>query len=506
MAHASTWQDKVPVLGRKQLPPAPGYGEALASQGYGLYEAVADLVDNAIDAGAGRIAVHFLADDQRIRSLLVVDDGKGMDEPGLDAAMTVGLRRDYQLGALGKFGAGLKAASLSNAGSLTVASRTSAAGGGARRLESKEYATDFTCGTVEQTFAMDLLDRYADITAPHGTVIRWDRVRSFETIARGGTARYLSETIDALDTHLELRFHRFIEAGLRLDIVLEDAASGGIVEVEDCEPLNPFGYKAPGKRGYPSVFRAQIEGFGELDLTAHIWPAKSREPGFRRVGPLQERQGFYFYRNRRLVQAGGWNGYRVAENHLNLARVSVDLPERGDDVFRLNVKKDGVTASPAFSRGLDKARDAHGRSFQEYLDDAQVVYREGGNRAPERSPRIYPGKGLEPKVRKSVKNEFEELRGEEPVSFIWVQLPDEQFFELDRDGHVVKLNRRYRDAFNGGRRGGLNDAPVMKSLMYLQLEEFFRINRWERKRQDQLEYMNAILLAAVRSQMDWMTR
>ncbi|MFG3342372.1 ATP-binding protein [Glycomyces sp. NPDC048151] len=506
MNHASIWQDEVPILDRKQLPPAPGYGKALASQGYGLYEAVADLVDNSIDASADRVGIHFLSDDEHLRSLVIVDNGAGMDESGLDAAMTVGLRRDYRPGSLGKFGAGLKAASLSNAGSLTIASRTVGSAAAARRLESREYATDFSCGTVERDFARGLLDRYSEVTVPHGTVVRWDRVRSFDTIAKGGTARYLSETVDALDTHLELRFHRFIEAGLRLDIMLEDALSGEISEVEECEPLNPFGHKVTGRRGYPSVFRAEIEGFGTLDLTAHIWPAKSREPQFRRGGPLQDRQGFYFYRNQRLVQAGGWNGYRVAETHLNLARVSIDLPNDGGEVFRLNVKKDGVTASPAFSRGLDKARDAQGRTFQEYLDDAQAVYREGGSRAPERVPRIYPGKGLEPKVRKSVKNEFEEAKGEEPVSFVWVPLPDDRFFELDRDDHIIRLNRRYRDAFNGGRRGGLNDAPVLKSLLYLQLEEFFRINRWERKRQDQLEYMNTILLAAVRTQMDWMMR
>lgn len=506
MTRSTSWQDEVPVHAQKHLPPDPGYGEALASQGYGFNESVADLVDNSIDAGADRIEVRFLADDERVRSLLVVDNGKGMDEEGLDAAMTVGLRRRYGSGSLGKFGAGLKAASLSNAGTLTVTSRTSATGGAGRRMKAHEYAADFSCGTVDGDFAEDLLDRYAHVTSPQGTIVRWDRVRTFETIARGGTARYLAEAIDSLDNHLELRFHRFLADGLRLDIVLENAGSGETVEVEDCEPLDPFGYRITGKRGYPTVFRADVEGIGVIELAAHIWPAKSREPGFRRVGPVTERQGFYFFRNRRLIQAGGWNGYRVPETHLNLARISIDLADGFDEVFRLNVKKDGVTASPAFARGLEAARDAHGRTFHQYLEDAEAVYREGGARSVQRAARIYPGKGLEPKVRKSIKNEFEELKGHEPVSFVWVPLPDDRFFELEREDHVVKLNRRYRDAFNGGRRGGLNDAPVMKSLLYLQLEEFFRINRWEQKRLDQLEYMNSVLLAAVRTQLDRLTR
>ncbi|MCD0443959.1 ATP-binding protein [Glycomyces sp. A-F 0318] len=471
-----------------------------------MYEAVADLIDNSIDAGADRIEVRFLADDERVRNLLLVDNGNGMDESALDAAMTVGLRRAYRSGSLGKFGAGLKAASLSNASSLTVLSRTAETGGAGRRMEAREYAADFSCGTVDTSFAAALLDRYGHITSPHGTVIRWDRVRAFETVANDGAARYLSEVIDALDTHLELRFHRFITEGLRIDIVLEHADTGEVIEVENCEPLDPFGYRLTGKRGYPTVFRADVEGIGTVELTAHIWPARSRDPGFRRVGPLLGRQGFYFFRHRRLVQAGGWNGYRVAENHLSLARVSINLPEDADEVFRLNVKKDGIVASPAFARGLEAARDDLGRTFRQYLEDAEKAYREGGSRTVQRPARVYPGKGLEPKVRKTVKNEFEELKGQEPISFIWVPLPDDRFFELDREDHVVKLNRRYRDAFNGERRGGLNDAPVMKSLLYLQLEEFFRMNRWEQKRVDQLEYTNTVLLAAVRSQLDWMTR
>jgi hypothetical protein len=98
------WQYDVPTTGSTHLPPDAGYGKALTNQGYGFEVAVADLIDNSIDAKADKIVVHFLRDADRILTLLIIDNGKGMDEAGLDAAMTVGRRRDYGADALGMYG------------------------------------------------------------------------------------------------------------------------------------------------------------------------------------------------------------------------------------------------------------------------------------------------------------------------------------------------------------------------------------------------------------------
>ena len=96
----TVWQYEVPTTSSTHLPPDAGYGKALTNQGYGFEVAVADLIDNSIDAGADKIVVHFLRDAKRILTLLVIDNGKGMDDADLDAAMTVGRRRDYGESAL----------------------------------------------------------------------------------------------------------------------------------------------------------------------------------------------------------------------------------------------------------------------------------------------------------------------------------------------------------------------------------------------------------------------
>ncbi|MFJ3826744.1 ATP-binding protein [Streptomyces sp. NPDC090046] len=510
MPHESgaDWQYDVPTNGSKRLPPDAGYTEALRNQGYGFEVAVADLIDNSIDAEATHIVVHFLRDDDRLLNLLIVDNGRGMNDPGLDDAMTVGRRREYGSHSLGMYGTGLKAASLSHADALTVVSKTKTSRAGGRQLTSTSLADGYRCDTVTSNYAQSLVDRYDAIIEWQGTVVRWDRVRTFETVEVSQTDRFLSEAIQKLETHLGLYLHRFLDRGdLRIDIAVENVHTRELFDSIEVEPLDPFNYRIPGKAGYPRTFTAPVEGVGELKLTAHIWPPKSPRAEYKLIGPLAERQGFYFYRNDRLVQAGGWNGQRgAAEGHLNLARIAVDLPSHSNQVFSLTVKKEGINATQAFARGVEKAKDENGSTFRTYLEDAEAVYREGSSRAEvKRKAVIPPGKGLAPNIKRVIQEELPEKPGEEPIALSWVSLPDNRFFDLDRENRVIQLNKSHRDIFTVRQRSGSNDAPLAKTLLYLMLEELFGFARWEKKRSDQLDYWNTILLAAVEAERDRVT-
>ncbi|QER89130.1 ATP-binding protein [Streptomyces tendae] len=498
----TVWQYEVPTTGSTHLPPDAGYGKALTNQGYGFEVAIADLVDNSIDAGADKIVVHFLRDAKRILTLLVIDNGRGMDDAGLDAAMTVGRRREYGDNALGMYGTGLKAASLSHAASLTVVSRTKRSRAAGRRLTAEGIEDSFRCDTVDPRYAQELVDRYDGIIEWQGSIVRWDQVRAFETVTTGQSDHFLSKAIARLETHLGLYLHRFLQDGLALDIAVWDVSSaeGELGEEVDhiaVQALDPFGYKVPGKARYPRTFTAPVEGLGDVQLTAHIWPAKSKQAGFRQIGSLTDRQGFYFYRNNRLVQAGGWNGLRNPEGHLALARVEVDLPAHDNSVLSLDVKKESVTVTPAFTLGVEMAADAAGHTFHQYLNDAEATYREGAKRNEiVRKAVTPPGKGMDPAIKRVIKEELPEKPGEEPIAFIWATLPVDKFFDLDRENNVVLLNKAFRSDFNDGRRGGSNDVPVTKTLLYLLLEDCFGLGRWERGRQDRVDYWNTILLAA----------
>ncbi|MFJ5278528.1 ATP-binding protein [Streptomyces parvulus] len=504
----TVWQYEVPTSGSMHLPPDAGYGKALTNQGYGFEVAVADLIDNSIDAGADQIVVHFLRDAKRILTLLIIDNGGGLDDDGLDAAMTVGRRRDYNGSALGMYGTGLKAASLSHAASLTVVSRTRRSRAAGRRLTAEGIEDSFRCDTVDPRYAQELVDRYDGIIEWHGTIVRWDQVRAFETVTTGQSDHYLSKAIARLETHLGLYLHRFLQGGLKLDIAVWDVSSGESLLGEEVdhiavEALDPFGYKVPGKPGYPRKFTAPVEGLGDVELTAHVWPAKSKQAGFRQIGSLTDRQGFYFYRNNRLVQAGGWNGLRNPEGHLVLARVAVDLPSHETSALSLDVKKEQVTVMPAFTLGVEAAVDSTGVTFHNYLNDAEAAYRDGAKRTEiVRRAVTPPGKGVDPKVKRVIKEEVPEKPGEEPIAFVWAALPRDKFFDLDRVNNSVLLNKTFRTDFNDGRRGGSNDAPVLKTLLYLLIEDCFGLGRWERGRQDRVDYWNTILLASAEAQQE----
>ena len=104
---------------RIRLAPDAGLVKSLGAN-HTLESAIADLVDNSIDAGASRVSIRLLTSDDRLTRVEVVDNGKGMDASAANAAMTIGHRRDYSDGDLGHFGMGMKAASFGHSDVLTV--------------------------------------------------------------------------------------------------------------------------------------------------------------------------------------------------------------------------------------------------------------------------------------------------------------------------------------------------------------------------------------------------
>ncbi|MEV8393957.1 MULTISPECIES: ATP-binding protein [unclassified Streptomyces] len=501
------WQFDVPTAGSKRLPPDARYMEALSSQGYAFEVAIADLVDNSIDAGAKDVVIHFLRDGDQLVSLLVVDDGKGMDESALDVAMTVGGRRDYATNALGMFGTGLKSASLSHASAVTVVSTTKRTRTVGRRWLMEHAMSNFQCDIVDPVYAQTLVDRY-DNKRPiewQGTVVRWDGVKNFPKHGGGGqTDRYLHRTINKLGLHLGLYLHRFLARDdFNITIAAEDVRTRTIYMNFGVEPLDPFGYPVSGHPEYPKAFTISVPSVGDITLDAHIWTPKSNLDEYKAVGSVMDRQGFYFYRHDRLVQAGGWNNFRQPEQHLSLSRVAVDLPDRPGDVFRLTVKKAGVDASPEFTSALETAVDTEGSTFLDYLTSADTIYREARKRSgTTRKPVLPPGKGLDPAVRETIEDELPTIAHEEPIALRWQKLDNELFFDIDREDRTIVLNQHYRAAILGGRRGGLNDAPLLKSLMYILLHQVFEKEYSGSREKDNLVLWQSILVSAARSELD----
>lgn len=501
------WEFEVPTAGSKVLPPAARAWDALTSQGYDFKESVADLVDNCVDAGATEVVIHFLRDGDQLVSLVVADDGRGMDEARLDVAMTVGGQQDYDAAALGLFGTGLKSASLSQASSVTVISKTARTEGAGRRWIMDHARSDHRCDIVNPVYARALLDRYRGRPiSSHGTIVRWDNVKDFpKNNDNGHTDKYLDKLLPALHRHLGLYLHRFLSRNnFVVYIMVEDVRTRTVYRHDEVAPLDPFDYPASGARGYPRRFTADMVGVGPLVMSAHVWTPKSNLPQYKSLGSVLDRQGLYLYYNDRLVQAGGWNGLRLSEPHLVLARVSLDIPTGHRDVFRLTVKKSGVETSPVFASAVRDAVAEDGSTFEDYLRSAQTAYREAKKHAPATRKKSVPaGSGMDPSIKQILEYELDFIPGFEPIAFRWTYLEGDQLFDFDRESSTIWLNAQYRRVISGEGRGGLNDAPLVKALMYLLFhsQEIFTGDRLGPRDKDNLELWQTVLSIAARAEL-----
>lgn len=210
------WQADIPVANSIKLPPDPHIVDAIGGN-HRLETAVADLVDNSIDAGASRVLIRFVVADHQVRSFYVVDDGRGMARDQIDGAMTVGGRRSYGSSELGHFGLGLKAASFSQADSLTVISIADDSPAVGRRWLTIKASNSFECDVVGYEFCCRELQRPWGFVSPTtGTIVRWDAIRVFPTghdVAV--TDRFVQDAATRLQQHLGMIFHRFIASSNR---------------------------------------------------------------------------------------------------------------------------------------------------------------------------------------------------------------------------------------------------------------------------------------------------
>ncbi len=280
------WRDEVPTAGAVTLPPDPDALDALG-RNHSLPTALADLVDNSIDAHATHVLIRSIRQDGRLRALYVVDNGDGIRPDSIDAAMTVGRRREYGLADLGSFGLGMKAASFSQAESMTVLSQAPDALPVGRRWRLTGDKRDFHCDIVPAAFAQaELVRDWAIPWSGHGTVVRWDNVTAFPaTDDPTRVEPFISRTTTAVSGHLGLVFHRLLDKdGVNIALDVEDVETGIAGLRATVRSLDPFGYLKSGKSGYPEISpRLTIIARSVFAATSGLDGRISRSSGFRVV-------------------------------------------------------------------------------------------------------------------------------------------------------------------------------------------------------------------------------
>jgi hypothetical protein len=327
------------------IPSARRLITSLRDVGYDFVHAVADLVDNSVTAGASRVEVtlRFQGHDTWLR---IADDGGGMSGETLTEAMRYGSERDYEEEDLGRFGLGLKTASMSQARRLLVASRED----GKARIDVRALDLDH----IEKTDRWEVLDLPQsecpeDLLLPlrhgHGTVVLWealDRVMNYKDPRSEFARTGILNLTEKLDFHLGMVFHRFISGEATRRGKLTITVNGTRVE-----PWDPFARNEAATKALPQqIFELPLrKGTGRVKFQAFILPPKDRFSSlteFERLGGPRRwnrQQGFYVYRADRMIQSGGWSYMRTADEHTKLARACLDFSPKLDEVFELNVSK-----------------------------------------------------------------------------------------------------------------------------------------------------------------------
>ncbi|MDB5809790.1 MAG: hypothetical protein JWN94_1912 [Betaproteobacteria bacterium] len=311
--------------------------EAMRSIGYTPPTALADLIDNGITAGAKNIKIRMSPPRTSTPSGFVVveDDGNGMSPERLAEAMRWGgdgPDRPRRVDDLGRFGLGMKTASIALGRRLTVASR--AAGEPLRILRwDLDHIAQAGWKMLDgpDAEAEPLMARSALFTEPTatGTIVI---VTYLDRLAVRSSLPSHSERNEAALTakiaeHLGMVFHRFIAEGLKIRL--------GASEISGWDPFKNAVLKDTEKLG------------GAVEVASYVLPHHSTvttEEDSRMAGPSGwgAHQGFLVYRARRLIVPGGWLRLFSPAENCRLARIRIDLPNMLDDGWKLNVMKSSV--------------------------------------------------------------------------------------------------------------------------------------------------------------------
>lgn len=361
-----------------EVPPyAPAFIESMRAVGYSLESAISDIVDNSISAGATSVSIQFRPFDTPYVAIL--DNGKGMASQELTEAMRHGGRSPLEERSpndLGRFGLGLKTASLSQCRKLTVVSYKSG------KLSARAWDLDLV--DKRKAWVLHVPDSEAEIKElphvgdlirlKHGTVVIWqdlDRLAAGETSIESA----LDSKMDHVREHIAITFHRYLSGEPGLKKLRIDINSNPV------QPLDVF--LATHKATQPLYEEAfKVKGH-EIRVQPFILPHISKltpeelqlaggEEGLRR------NQGFYVYRNRRLIIRGTWFRLARAEELTKLARVRVDIPNALDNLWTLDIKKSSAHPPEVVRRNLGRTVERIGEgSRRAYTFRGRRTQRDG---------------------------------------------------------------------------------------------------------------------------------
>lgn len=362
------------------LPPDPErVMEGLRDTGYNFNTAIADIIDNSIAADATRIDISIDLNPKGDLTVYIADNGYGMDEDGLKNAMRYGSKKRDDPSSLGKFGLGLKTGSTAFCRCLSVVSR----GSGDETVRKVQWDLDYIAKTnawnLKQPIAtedeIDVLDTTAN--GGTGTLVIWEKIdrllKRYKNLSSQRNA--LKRTISSLQFHISMVYQRFLDKNddrarnidITLNVTSVEAWDPFCLSEEDTYKLADEIIDVEMPDGKVSTFT--IKAF-MLPRRESFSTSKARE----NAKISNDMQGFYIYRENRLIHSSDWLGMFIREPHFSLLRVEFSFDHTLDEVFNVDIKKSRILLNEEiFSYIKDQVMPAPRRAAEER-------YRKGTNK------------------------------------------------------------------------------------------------------------------------------
>ena len=291
--------------------------EGLRDTGYNFNTAIADIIDNSIAADATRVDIVIDLNPRNEVNVYISDNGTGMDEDGLKNAMRYGSKKRDDPSSLGKFGLGLKTSSTAFCRCLSVISR----GTGDNNVRKVQWDLDYIAQTKEWNLKLpsvtedeiDILD--ATTNGGTGTLVVWEKIdRLLKTYNNKNSAKNIKITLNGSE----------VEAWDPFCLTEKDTEklSDEIIDVE-----------MPDGKTSMFTIRAYM-----LPRRENFSTSQARD----KARLSNDMQGFYIYRENRLIHAGDWLGMFIRDPHLSLLRVEFSFDHTLDDVFNVDIKKSRI--------------------------------------------------------------------------------------------------------------------------------------------------------------------
>lgn len=332
---------------------------SMRSMGYTFESAMADIIDNSISAGSHEIHLLFPLEASSCY-VAVLDDGRGMDKNELFQAMRYGSSacEDSRSEAdLGRFGLGMKSASLSQCRILTVVSKI--------KDEISAYRWDYNIIKGEKTWLVgELLEEEIEQlpqieklkSQSQGTLVIWQDFDLISKSSSGLVFQTLMEYKAKMINYTGLIFHRFINANNKKDKI------NIYINKHKVEALDPFLEKHDKTTQRKEIDLVVEDKDGQqqhISVLPFILPYVKdlTEKDIQKLGGIENmrvKQGFYIYRNKRLIIWGTWFGVQRTELTKN-ARIRVDIPNSLDDIWSIDIKKQNATIPVMIQKQLKRA-------------------------------------------------------------------------------------------------------------------------------------------------------